>query len=422
MSRRQALVIGNNYPGEGSALPSCVNDARAVSAALRECGWEVIVVTDANLETMTDSLYAFRDNLTHGDDAVFYFSGHGQTFDGALFCIPCEMGSYHREKDIVRKGFNLQDVTEALVDGAGGGFKLMLIDACRVHRGAQVTVTGAAKGMSSASKGARFAAVMQNPDSADSVTLFATGDATVAAAGSVLSRWTKELVDLIPTPGLELDRLQKTLVRRLKSTKTIPSRTGNAESDFWFRAGGAVASEGGGGGGASSARAMARSALPAPARRAEPLAPTSGPVLASPADKAAYWEKMKKMKDWTAVIVPYGVTEIPDFAFQNCRELTSVVLPVTVRKIGEYAFNCCTSLTTFVIPDSVTTIGSYAFWKCSLTAIVIPESVTTIGLYAFRDCTSLTTASIPSGATLEKSSSGNGPFWNSPNVTVTTRG
>ena len=76
-----------------------------------------------------------------------------------------------------------------------------------------------------------------------------------------------------------------------------------------------------------------------------------------------------------------------------------------------------------VIPYGVTEIPEYAFERCtSLTAIVIPDSVTTIGPFAFAHCTSLTTASIPSGATLEKDTyGGEGPFWNSP-TTVTTRG
>ena len=118
---------------------------------------------------------------------------------------------------------------------------------------------------------------------------------------------------------------------------------------------------------------------------------------ATEAEIKAFWET-----DFTGkktIIVPYGVTEIPNMAFEDCTLLTSVVLPVTVRKIGWNAFYYCTSLT----------------------AIVIPDSVTTIGVLAFMSCTSLTTASIPSGATLEKSPSGEGPFHHSP-TTVTTRG
>ena len=129
-----------------------------------------------------------------------------------------------------------------------------------------------------------------------------------------------------------------------------------------------------------------------------PYAFPAAVAVATDADIAAFWETMKNKK-MTAVIVPYGVTEIPDYAFEGCTLLTSVVLPVTVRKIGKWAFFKCTSLTAIVIPDSVTTIVSYAFWYCS----------------------SLTTASIPSGATLVKDSDGDGPFYGS-STTVTTRG
>jgi len=144
-------------------------------------------------------------------------------------------------------------------------------------------------------------------------------------------------------------------------------------------------------------------------------------VVATPAVIAAFWQKMNK-KDMTDVVVPYGVTEIPEKAFEYCGRLASVVMPVTVRKIGFRAFAGCSSLAAFVIPDSVTTIGRWAFNGCTLlTAIVIPDSVTTIGILAFAYCDSLTTASIPSGATLVKDSAGEGPFDNSP-TTVTMRG
>ena len=63
-----------------------------------------------------------------------------------------------------------------------------------------------------------------------------------------------------------------------------------------------------------------------------------------------------RKKGMTTVVLPFGVTEIPDYAFKSCAWLTSVVLPVTVRKIGVWAFYGCTSLTAIVIPDSVTTL------------------------------------------------------------------
>lgn len=120
----------------------------------------------------------------------------------------------------------------------------------------------------------------------------------------------------------------------------------------------------------------------------------------------------------TDLVIPDGITEINNFAFENCRGLTSVTIPDSVTKIGDKAFyfcngltsitipnsvteidsafGGCTGLTSITIPDSVTTIGDAAFYGCTgLTSITIPDSVTTIGYWAFRECTGLTSITIP---------------------------
>ena len=54
------------------------NDANAIAAALNACGWAVTTPVNVNLAQMKRALRAFRDDtLDDGDDAVFYFSGHG---------------------------------------------------------------------------------------------------------------------------------------------------------------------------------------------------------------------------------------------------------------------------------------------------------------------------------------------------------
>ena len=87
-----------------------------------------------------------------------------------------------------------------------------------------------------------------------------------------------------------------------------------------------------------------------------------------------------------------GVTQIPNYAFQNCIDLTSVEFSSTLQTIGSYAFYNCSGLTSITIPEGVTSIGSYAFRYCSgLTSITLPSSLTSIGSSAFRTCTRLTT-------------------------------
>ena len=52
-SSRLALVIGNaRYPDASAPLSQPINDARALTAALRQDGFEVDVVEDANKEDM----------------------------------------------------------------------------------------------------------------------------------------------------------------------------------------------------------------------------------------------------------------------------------------------------------------------------------------------------------------------------------
>ena len=124
----------------------------------------------------------------------------------------------------------------------------------------------------------------------------------------------------------------------------------------------------------------------------------------------------------TDLVIPDGVTKIPDFAFkgqpiktvaisdsvtsigyysfQNCTSLTSVTFGENsqLTSIGIAAFYGCTSLTSIKIPDSVTSIGEYAFCGCtSLTSVTFGENsqLTSIGVYAFEDCSGLTSITIP---------------------------
>ncbi|WP_344820950.1 leucine-rich repeat domain-containing protein, partial [Aquimarina gracilis] len=89
--------------------------------------------------------------------------------------------------------------------------------------------------------------------------------------------------------------------------------------------------------------------------------------------------------------VPYTVTAIGDFAFEN-NQLTSVEIPETVTSIGKFAFDN-NQFTEVVIPNSVTTIGASAFRNSGLTGhLEIPNSVTEIrgGAFSRNKLTSVT--------------------------------
>lgn len=60
----------------------------------------------------------------------------------------------------------------------------------------------------------------------------------------------------------------------------------------------------------------------------------------------------------------YSVSEIGDYAFDNCADLTSVVIPNSIINIGNGAFDECIGLMYLTIPNSVTHIGYDAFSGC----------------------------------------------------------
>lgn len=109
------------------------------------------------------------------------------------------------------------------------------------------------------------------------------------------------------------------------------------------------------------------------------------------------WNGM--MTTVTSLVIPEGVTEIPDEAFiGSCLE--SVSLPSTLTKIGESAFDG-SKLKSVTIPKAVTELGDSAFENCSsLTTVTFEEGsqLTTLGRYVFAN-SGLTSITLPAGVT-----------------------
>ena len=86
------------------------------------------------------------------------------------------------------------------------------------------------------------------------------------------------------------------------------------------------------------------------------------------------------------------MTEIGEYAFNNCTGLTSVAFPESLTKIGEIAFHNCSSLTSIVLPQALTTIKSGTFGYCTgLKSVTLPKSLTEIEDYAFMYSTAIET-------------------------------
>ncbi|MDE5853692.1 MAG: leucine-rich repeat protein [Ruminococcus sp.] len=101
------------------------------------------------------------------------------------------------------------------------------------------------------------------------------------------------------------------------------------------------------------------------------------------------------------VIIPDGLTAIPDFVFYKNEDVTGVTIPDSVKIIGNSAFEYCSSLSRVNLPDSLTGIGDFAFAFCENLSgtFTIPSGVETIGSHAFRDCRRITEVIIKNGVT-----------------------
>ena len=76
-----------------------------------------------------------------------------------------------------------------------------------------------------------------------------------------------------------------------------------------------------------------------------------------------------EMDDWLAkamdkeiVDVPEGVTEIPDGAFRDNKNVKRITFPSTLETIGKEAFYGCARLKISPLPSSLKTIGERAFF------------------------------------------------------------
>ncbi|ELS47004.1 GUN4 domain-containing protein [Microcystis sp. LEGE 00066] len=127
--RRIALVIGNaNY--EVSKLGTPLNDATDMNAALKELGFEVILLKDATQQQMDEAIDRFARQMTQGSVGLFYYAGHGIQIDGENYLIPVNNGLIKVEADVRYKSVALGQILGRMAE-AENAVNIVILDACR---------------------------------------------------------------------------------------------------------------------------------------------------------------------------------------------------------------------------------------------------------------------------------------------------
>jgi uncharacterized caspase-like protein len=127
---RLALVIGNgHYPDAGDPLTQPINDARALSGALRHDGFDVDVIEDASRDDMTRAIERLKGKITPDSVVMLFFGGYGVQAGRESFMIPVD-ATIWKEADVRRTGVSVEGVLDAMKE-KGAKAKLVVIDASR---------------------------------------------------------------------------------------------------------------------------------------------------------------------------------------------------------------------------------------------------------------------------------------------------
>lgn len=219
---RAALVVGNGAYRE-APLRNPVNDARALSASLRRCGFRVVLLENATREQMRTALRTFGDTIRHGGVGLFYFAGHGMQVKGRNYLIPVG-ADIAREDEVAGEALDTESVF-AKLESAGNRLNILILDACRNNPfGRSFRSSSAGLAQMDAPKGTYIA--------------FATAPGRTAADGAgIHGLYTQHLLANLEVPGLRIEDVFKRVragVLKASSDQQMPWDSSSLTGDFYF--------------------------------------------------------------------------------------------------------------------------------------------------------------------------------------------
>jgi uncharacterized caspase-like protein len=127
---RLALVIGNgHYPDANAPLTQSINDARALSSALRKNGFDVDMVEDASKDDMVRAVSRLKSKITHDSVVMLFFGGYGVQAGRESYMLPVDAVIW-KESDVRRNGVSIESVLDVMKE-QGAKAKLVVVDASR---------------------------------------------------------------------------------------------------------------------------------------------------------------------------------------------------------------------------------------------------------------------------------------------------
>lgn len=218
-----ALVIGNSRYHD-MPLKNPGNDARAMAAKLRSLGFQVVLKENLGAMQIGSALREFKNKLSPGAVALFYYAGHGLQVKGVNY-LPAVDAMIESEEDVPRGSLNVNEVL-GLMEESKTRLNLVFLDACRNNpyaRSFRSTAGGLAK--------------LEAPSG--TLISFATRPGSVAADGGGKNGiYTEQLLRIMEQPGLQIEQVLKQVtsqVKRASGGKQEPWMEGSIEGEFYFQ-------------------------------------------------------------------------------------------------------------------------------------------------------------------------------------------
>lgn len=200
--KRVAFVVGNGTYKNVAALPNPSIDAKAMAAALRNVGFEVVEGSNLTRDKMTEKLLDFGKKAQGADVAVFFYAGHGIAIGGINYLLPID-ADIKSEMDVkLGAAINIDLTLDQTMSDAK--VKLVLLDACRDN-----PFAAKIKSNASATRSVSVQTGLAEMKSGEGTLIaFATGPGQTALDGKegANSPFTRALLANLTQPGVELQQ------------------------------------------------------------------------------------------------------------------------------------------------------------------------------------------------------------------------
>ncbi len=262
--KRTALVIGNGTY-TSSPLKNPPNDATDMAKALSNVGFTVEHGVDLTQRQMKAMIREFGQKLKAGGQGLFYFAGHGIQLRGRNYLIPVD-AEITSEADVEDQGVDA-NLIMGLMDEAGNGLNVVILDACRNNPFAR-SFRSAGNGL----------AQVEAPTG--TLVAYATAPGKVARDGTGRNgAYTAELLKQMNVPGLPIEEVMKRVranLKQLTNGEQIPWESSSLVGNFYL-----------------NKAAGASNAANNPVSEATGAATAANPA----AVEQEYWETIKESRD-----------------------------------------------------------------------------------------------------------------------------